>query len=405
MYKTKPFMISKYAVLEAYERIKANRGTYGVDEQSIGDFEKDRNNNLYKIWNRMSSGTYFPKPVKAVEIPKKNGRTRILGIPTIEDRVAQMVAKIYFEPEVEKVFNKDSYGYRPNKSAIQAIGVTRERCWKRRWILEYDIKALFDNINHERLIEMVEKHTDEKWIKLYVKRWLKAPFKMKDGTIVERTAGTPQGGVISPVLANLYMHYVCDDFMRKEFPYIPWVRYADDGVVHCESLKQAKDIKKRLEKRLRKYGLELNQDKTRIVYCKNDDGNEGCENKKFDFLGYTFRHRKAMDKKGKAFTSFLPAISDKAKKEIRKKVNSWKIQLKTDKSIYDIAKMLNSKIRGWINYYGYYYKTEMDKVLKYIDLKLIKWVKRVYRKSTTRAVDWLKNIAKVKPKLFVHWKF
>ena len=236
MQTTKPYNISKKAVVMAYRRVKANKGTYGIDEQSIEDFEKNLQDNLYKLWNRMSSGTYFPKPVKAVAIPKKNGGKRILGIPTVEDRIAQMVAKLYFEPNVERIFYEDSYGYRPNKSAIQALEVTRKRCWRKDWVLEFDIKGLFDNINHDILLKMVEKHTNEKWVLLYIRRWLITPFQMNDGDIVERSSGTPQGGVISPVLANLFLHYVFDDFMSKEFPSIPWARYADDGIAHCVSL-------------------------------------------------------------------------------------------------------------------------------------------------------------------------
>jgi group II intron reverse transcriptase/maturase len=271
MQETKPFNISKRVVFTAYKKVKANKGTYGVDKQSIEDFEKNLKNNLYKIWNRMSSGSYFPKPVKAVAIPKKNGGTRILGIPTVEDRIAQMVAKLYFEPQVEAIFYKDSYGYRPNKSAIQALEVTRTRCWRKDWVLEFDIRGLFDNIRHDSLIEMVKKHTQEEWIILYIQRWLTAPFQMKDGTIVSRTSGTPQGGVISPVLANLFLHYVFDDFMVKEFKTIPWVRYADDAVAHCVSLKQAKYLQRRVQERFEQYGLQLNLEKTRIVYCKDDD--------------------------------------------------------------------------------------------------------------------------------------
>ena len=230
MQEAKPYSISKKAVIAAYQRVKANKGTYGVDEQSIEDFERKLNNNLYKIWNRMSSGTYFPKPVKAVAIPKKNGGTRILGIPTVEDRIAQMVAKLYFEPCVEPIFYEDSYGYRPNKSAIQALEATRTRCWRKDWVLEFDIRGLFDNIRHDYLMEMVKKHTKEKWIILYIQRWLTAPFQMEDGTIVERKSGTPQGGVISPVLANLFLHYVFDDFMVKEFPTILSVEMMKDKI-------------------------------------------------------------------------------------------------------------------------------------------------------------------------------
>lgn len=257
MQETKPYKISKQEVMTAYEKVKANKGTYGIDEQSIEDFEKNLKNNLYKIWNRMSSGSYFPKPVKAVAIPKKNGGTRILGIPTVEDRIAQMVAKIYFEPNVEAIFCEDSYGYRPNKSAIQAIEKTRTRCWRKDWVLEFDIKGLFDNIRHDYLIELVKRHTNDEWVILYIKRWLTAPFQMEDGKVIQREAGTPQGGVISPVLANLFLHYVFDDFMVREFPTILWVRYADDGVTHCTSLKQAKYLQRRLKERFKQCGLEL----------------------------------------------------------------------------------------------------------------------------------------------------
>ena len=407
MQETKPYNISKWKVLEAYKRVKANKGTYGIDNQSIEEFEEDLKNNLYKIWNRMSSGSYFPKPVKAVEIPKKNGGTRTLGIPTVEDRIAQMVAKIYLEPSVEPMFYEDSYGYRPNKSAIQAIEVTRKRCWKKNWVFEFDIKGLFDNIRHDYLIEMVKRHTEETWIVLYVERWLIAPFQKEDGTIVSRTSGTPQGGVISPVLANLFLHYVYDDFMTKEFPTIPWARYADDGIAHCVSMKQAKYLQQRLEERFQLFGLELNLDKTKIVYCKDDDRRGNHEHISFDFLGYTFRPRHAKNRYGKYFTSFLPAISETAKKAIRKEVRSWKIQLKSDKDIKDIANMFNRKIQGWINYYTHFYKSEIFEVLRYINNCLIKWVRKKYKKlkSRRRAEHWLGTIAKRDRNLFVHWKY
>lgn len=407
MGETKPFNISKRAVKLAYEKVKANKGTYGVDEQSIEDFEKKLENNLYKIWNRMSSGSYFPKPVKAVAIPKKNGGTRILGIPTVEDRIAQMVAKLYFEPTVESMFYEDSYGYRPNKSAVQAIEKTRTRCWRKDWVLEFDIKGLFDNIRHDYLMKMVKRHTKEEWVILYIQRWLTTPFQMEDGTIVPRTSGTPQGGVISPVLANLYLHYVFDDFMVKEFPTIPWARYADDGVTHCVSLKQAKYLQRRLQKRFERFGLELNLEKTRIVYCKDDDRKGNYSNISFDFLGYTFKPRGSKNKYGKYFTNFLPAISEKAKKAIRKEVRRWRLQLKVDKDLWDIANMFNKKIQGWINYYTHFYKSETYEVFRYINGCLVKWVRRKYkkRKHRRRAEYWLGSIAKRDRKLFAHWKF
>lgn len=406
MQETKPFSISKNAFVEAFKMVKANKGTYGIDEQTIEMFEKDYKKNMYKLWNRMSSGSYFPKPVKAVSIPKKNGGTRILGIPTVEDRIAQMVVKLYFEPNVEKIFHEDSYGYRPNKSAIQAIEVTRKRCWRRDWVLEFDIKGLFDNIRHDYLMEMVARHTELEWVKLYIQRWLTVPFQNEDGTRIERKSGTPQGGVISAVLANLYLHYTFDKFMEEEFPNIPWARYADDGIAHCVSYKQAKYLKNKIIERFQLFGLELNLEKTKIVYCKDDDRRVEYPITSFDFLGYTFRARGSKNRYGKYFTNFLPAISDKAKKTIKKEVRGWKLQHKVDKSIEDISRMFNKKIQGWINYYGHFYKSEMYKVLRYINKRLINWVRRKYKKrnSKRRAERWLGEVARRDTKLFAHWK-
>ena len=407
MDKTKPFSISKQIVLEAFNKVKANKGSYGIDDQTIGEYEQNLKNNLYKLWNRMSSGTYFPKPVKAVSIPKKNGGQRILGIPTVEDRIAQMVAKMYLEPNVEPIFYDNSYGYRPNKSAIDAIEITRKRCWRYEWVLEFDVKGLFDNIRHDYLLKLVNKHTEEKWIMLYIERWLKTPFKMTDGTIKERKAGAPQGGVISPVLANIFMHYAFDDYMNKEFRNIPWCRYADDGICHCVSLKQAKYLKKKLQERFTKCGIEMNLEKTRIVYCKELERKYEYENTTFDFLGYTFRQRMIKTSKGKVFTGYAPAISSKAQKAIRKDMRSWNLQKQTSLSIIEIANKYNSKIQGWINYYSHFYKSEMRNVLRYINRCLIKWAMRKYKKLTSeiKARKWLQRIAENNVKLFAHWKF
>jgi len=407
MEETKPFTIPKEVFYLAFKRVKANKGTYGIDNQSIHDFETDLIKYLYIIWNRMSSGSYFPKPVRAVEIPKKNGGTRTLGIPTVMDRVAQMVVKMYFEPCVEPLFHEDSYGYRPNKSMKQALSVTRKRCWKYDYVLEFDIKGLFDNIDHELLMEMVKRHAKERWVVLYIERWLKAPFQMKDGTLMERTSGTPQGGVISPVLANLFMHYVFDEYMATEFPFIPWARYADDALAHCVSLKQAESLLAMLNKQFAKYGLELHPEKTKIVYCKDGNRKGDHEHTSFDFLGYTFRARKAVDKHGRFFTNFLPAISAKAKNSIREEVRNWRLQLKSDKSLQDIASMYASKIRGWLNHYAHFYRSELYRVLRYIDDCLIKWVQRKYKKlqSKRKAAHWLRDVAKREPMMFPHWKF
>lgn len=408
MNEAKPYNISKWVVFEAYKRVKANQGAEGVDGQTIEDFEKDLKKNLYKLWNRMSSGSYFPKPVRAVSIPKKNsGGVRILGIPTVEDRIAQMTAKLYFEPKVEPMFHQDSYGYRPNKSALQAVEVTRRRCWKRDWVLEFDIKGLFDNIRHDYLIEMVRRHTEDKWVILFIQRWLTIPFQMENGTLKPREAGTPQGGVISPVLANLYMHYTFDSFMEKEYPKAWWERYADDGVVHCKTKEQAEYMREILSKRFQLFGLELHQEKTRIIYCKDDDRNGDYPEIKFDFLGYTFRPRLAKNKHGNYFVSFLPGMSNRAAKGVKEVVRSWHLQVKVDKQLKDLANMFNAIIQGWINYYGRFYKSELVQVLRYINQCLIKWVRSKFkkRKHRRRAEYWLGQVAKRDMRLFAHWKF
>ena len=405
--ETKSYKISKHIVWEAYKKVKANKGAAGVDNINIEKFEENIKDNLYKLWNRLSSGSYFPPPVRAVEIPKKNGGTRLLGVPTVEDRIAQMVVRMYFEPSVDKVFYKDSYGYRPNKNAIEALGVIRERCWKYDWVLEFDIKGLFDNIDHKLLMKAVKKHTEEKWVILYIERWLKVPFKMSDGRIVERNTGTPQGGVISPVLANLFLHYTFDKWMELHFPQCPWARYADDAVAHCKSKAQAQLLLMKLGKRFQECGLELHPDKTKIIYCKDDFRKQDEEITSFDFLGYTFRPRRAKSKKGKFFINFSPAVSNKATKSMRQVIRNWRIQLKPDKSIIDISNMFNPVIRGWINYYGNFYKSELYKVLRHTNKALVQWARRKYKKlarGRKKAERWLGKLAKNMPKLFAHWQ-
>ncbi|MFJ8067210.1 group II intron reverse transcriptase/maturase [Psychrobacillus sp. NPDC096426] len=380
MHKTKPYVISKNVVYEAFLRVKANKGSAGIDEQSIAEFEENLKDNLYKIWNRMSSGSYFPPAVKAVEIPKKAGGTRTLGIPTVSDRIAQMTVKLYFEPSVEPFFHEDSYGYRPKKSAIQALDITRKRCWKYNWVLEFDIKGLFDNIDHDLLMRAVEKHTNVEWIKVYIKRWLKAPFLTREG-IKERTSGTPQGGVISPVLANLFLHYTFDKWMAINHPNNPFARYADDAVIHCKTEDEAKKLLESLNKRMNICKLELHPTKTKIIYCRDADRKEEHENISFDFLGYTFRPRRSKNRWGKYFVNFTPAISNKSKKSIRQKVRGWKLQLKANKELFDLSMMFNSAVQGWINYYGKFYKSEMYSSLRHINKALIMWARKKYKKA------------------------
>ncbi|MCG8637539.1 MAG: group II intron reverse transcriptase/maturase [Desulfobacterales bacterium] len=319
---TKSFDISKNIVWQAYKRVKANKGAAGVDEQSMNDFERDLKGNLYKIWNRMSSGSYFPPAVKAVAIPKKSGGARILGVPSISDRIAQTVVKMYLEPEMDKCFHPDSYGCRPHKSAIQAVAVTRQRCWEHGWLLEFDIKGAFDNIDHLLLLKALKRHTDSDWVLLYIKRWLKAQLQLPDGELKERTKGTPKGGVISPLLMNLFLHYVFDKWMQIHYLKCPFARYADDGVVHCNTLQEAERLKAVLEKRFKECKLEIHPGKTKIVCCKGDKPWIKYPIMKFEFLGYEFRLRTARARTGRLFTRFMPAISPTSAKAIRKEMRS-----------------------------------------------------------------------------------
>lgn len=407
MGKTKSFVISKQVVWEAYKEVKANKGSAGIDEESMEQFEERLKDNLYKLWNRMSSGCYFPSPVKAVEIPKKGKGTRILGIPTVTDRIAQMVAKVYFEPTVEPCFLTDSYGYRAGKPALDAVAITRKRCWRYDWVLEFDIKGLFDNIDHDLLLRAVRKHTDIKWVILYIERWLKTPFQKEDGELIGRTAGIPQGGVISPVLSNLFLHYLFDIWMEKNRPRNPWARYADDGIAHCRTLAEAEELLVQLKNRFEECGLELHPEKTRIVYCKDDDRRGEYQETKFDFLGYTFRPRRSKNRYGKFFINFTPGVSRKASKAMRNEIRQWRMHLKPDKEIDDLSRMFNPVIRGWINYYGRFYKSELYSVLRHMNRALVHWARRKYKRLSRRrrrAEHWLGGIARRSPWLFVHWK-
>lgn len=407
MEEGKSYEISKQQVQEAYKRVKANQGAPGIDGIGFKEFEKDLKNNLYKIWNRMSSGSYMPKAVKGVEIPKKNGKIRLLGIPTIADRVAQMVVRMNFEPQVEPIFYENSYGYRPNRSAIEAIGVTRERSWKMPWLIEFDIKGLFDNIDHELMMRAVRKHTENKWIILYIERILKAPMQMPDGTLKERTAGTPQGGIISPVLANLYMHYAFDHWISKQRPWNPWVRYADDGIVHCRTKIEAEHLLKEMARRMQTCKLEIHPEKTKIVYCRSDKYNSRRhENEAFTFLGYTFRRRYMRNRKGEYFNGFSPAVSQEAGQELRDKIREIRLQNKTC-TIEELADLINPIIRGWYNYFSKYTPSEAKRILNYINISLARWVKTKYKtmkRSTLRAMKFLKRISLNTPNFFYHWQ-
>jgi RNA-directed DNA polymerase len=408
MSTTKPFVIDKRLVYEAFKAVKANAGAAGVDKQSLADFATDLKDNLYKVWNRMSSGSYFPDPVRAVAIPKKSGGERILGIPTVADRIAQMVVKQVIEPGIESIFLPDSYGYRPGKSALDAVGVTRERCWKYDWVLEFDIKGLFDNIDHDLLERALKKHVNNEWAMLYINRWLRAPLQLADGTRVERTRGTPQGGVVSPVLSNLFLHYAFDVWMGRTFPDLPWCRYADDGLVHCRTEQEAQAVKAALQARLAECHLEMHPTKTQIVYCKDGSRKGKYPNTRFDFLGYTFRPRTVKNRKRNSmFVSFTPAVSATALKSMRQTTRKANFRNRTNLSLADIARLHNPVLRGWLAYYGRFCPSALYPVFRHFNRTLVAWAMRKYKRlkaHKTRASRFVEDIATRQPHLFAHWR-
>ena len=407
--QAKPFDIPKREVWEAFKKVKANQGAAGVDGQSILEFKANLADNLYKLWNRLSSGSYFPPPVRRVDIPKgTGGGTRMLGIPTVADRVAQEVVRRNLEPRLEPVFHADSYGYRPGRSAIDAVRIARQRCWRYDWVLDLDVQAFFDSLDHELLLRALRKHTDVPWVLLYVERWLKAPMQGEDGSLEPRDAGTPQGGVASPILANLFLHYAFDMWMARNHPRIPFERYADDVICHCRTRREAEALQASLEARFVSCGLALHPTKTRIVYCKDTNRRDSYPDVTFDFLGYTFQPRLAAWHGGKQFgVSFLPAAAGKALKEIRRVIRRWGLQRRSDKALDDLARMFNPYIRGWINYYSHFYKSALRSTLRRIDVHLIKWARRKFkrlRQKSKGARAWLVRVIRTSPGLFAHWK-
>ncbi|WP_236981104.1 group II intron reverse transcriptase/maturase [Membranihabitans maritimus] len=405
--KAKPFEISRYLLWNAFKRVRSNKGSGGVDGVSLGEYSKDCQNNLYKLWNQMSSGSYIPPAVKLKEIKKKDGGIRPLCIPTVSDRIAQTVVKIYLESELESIYHEDSYGYRPKKSAADAIAQARRRCWKQDWVIDLDIKGFFDNIPHELLMKAVRKHCKVKWMLLYIERWLVAPLEKEDGTLVERKKGVPQGSVIGPILANLYLHYGMDMWLEKHYPECKFERYADDAIIHCSSERQAREVRARLEGRLQTCGLELHPLKTKIVYCKDSNRSGKSEHISFDFLGYTFKPRMAKNRiRGVWFTNFLPAVSKKAMKTMNEKMKGWKVLRTSSCTLTYLAQSIKPVIQGWINYYGKFYKTKLINFMHNLNVKIAKWARRKYKRlriSDEKAMNWLGNISRTSPKLFAHW--
>lgn len=407
--ETKSVPVSKQQVWLAYKKVRSNAGSAGIDQISMDEYDSKRSEHLYKLWNRMASGSYFPAPVKEVEIPKKDGKMRKLGIPTISDRVAQMVVKDYLEPRFEKLFSPHSYGYRPGKNAHQALSAVRENVRMLDWVIDLDIKGFFDTIDHVKLMLALEKHVSEKWCLMYIERWLQTPVQTKTGELVERQGkGTPQGGVISPLLANLFLHYAMDKWLEQTHSAVRYVRYADDAVLHCKSKVQADYVLRNLRKRMKQCGLELHPEKTRLVYCKDYRRQEQHESVKFDFLGYSFQPRTAKSKRdGSLYLGYDCAISISSKKRIAATMKVLDIEHLTHKSIVGVAQFLEPYIRGWVNYYGKFRLWEMNPLFQLLRRRLVMWARKRYKRyktSINRAYRWLERVKDQYPSLFYQWR-
>jgi RNA-directed DNA polymerase len=404
---TKSLPISKRMVYNSYLKVTAKDGSAGIDKQSVEAFNENMSANLYKIWNRMTSGSYFPPPVRTVFIPKKQGGTRALGIPTVSDRIAQGVVKDYIEPSVEQIFHPSSFGYRPGRSAHDAIKQCQDNCIKYAWVIDVDIKGFFDNINHDLMLELLQQYTQEKWVLMYAERWLKAGVEQEDGSIEARTKGTPQGGVISPLFANIYLHHALDKWMEEMQPQNPFERYADDIVIHCRSKEEAERLLEELKARMEQYKLELHPDKTKIVYCKNYMRNEKHENNSFTFLSYSFQPRTIKDKFGRKtrLVVFNAAISQKAKTSIREKLRGVLRTQWSNQTLQWFADQLNPKIRGWINYYAKFNGHIAYNVFYYLNELIRRWIKNTYK---IRGKAWLydkyRQVQASNSKLFYHWQ-
>lgn len=402
---TKSLPISKRMVWNSYQKVVAKDGGAGIDRESIQMFNEKMADNLYKLWNRMTSGSYFPPPVRTVLIPKKQGGYRPLGIPTVSDRIAQGVVKDYLEPAMESIFHNSSFGYRPGRSAHDALVQCQSNCEEYGWVIDLDIKGFFDNISHKIMMDLLQGQTQEKWVLLYVERWLKAGVEQEDGSIVARIKGTPQGGVASPLLANLYLHHAFDMWMQEHYRQNPFERYADDIIVHCRSKEEAEHLQAQISKRMEEFELMLHPEKTKIVYCKNYRRLGSHDNESFTFLSYSFQPRMKRDKFGrKVCMVFSCAISSAAKTRIRKAIREVFNPRWTEQPLKRFAEKLNPKIRGWINYYTRFNRHEAQAVFCYLNELIRKWTKNKYKLRDMKSLYLkYKAIQAENSNLFYHW--
>jgi len=393
-------------VVKAYRKVKKGGKAVGIDNENWAEFDKQPERNLYVIWNRLASGSYHPQAVREVEIPKKDGKVRKLGIPTLRDRIAQQVLKDYMENRIDHLFHDNSYGYRPLKSAHDALEQVRQNCFKQDWVIDMDISKFFDEMDHELVLKAVEHVMDEKWVKLYVGRWLRMPIQKKDGTLQQKEGkGTPQGGVISPLLANLYLHFSLDMWLSKHYPQVNFVRYADDIVINCNSKEESETVLEAVKQRLSEVKLQFNESKTRIAYCKDYKRKGNYEIVKFEFLGFSYQPRARIGKfDGLKYMAFTAEISQSNQKRIREVIRENKLWNNTTLDIMDIAKSLNMKLSGWINYYSKYSKRTLRRTLSKVDIRLIKWLKSKHKIGSRKSSAKLKQIKQVNPNLFYHWQ-
>lgn len=399
-FETKSQPITKLMVWQAYKKVRANQGSAGIDGMTWGYVDKNAYRLLYKLWNRLSSGSYFPAPVRQVAIAKKDGGIRSLGIPTIMDRIAQQVVKQHLELQVEPVFHEGSYGYRPNRSCHDAVAKANSNCFNHDFVIDIDIQGFFDTINHELLMTAVAHYCKDKWVQLYVERWLKAGIIEQDGKATRTVLGTPQGGVISPLLANIFLHVVFDGWMAKEHPEKPFERYADDIVVHCKTEKQAIFVLNKIKQRMEKCKLTLHPYKTRIVNLRGYS--EKKYPKGFDFLGFTIRPNCV---KFKEKVLIVPSIfiSTKSRTSLLEKFKDWNIH-KRRKPLVTIAQYLTPQIRGIMNYFHKFSSGHMNYVWKQLNARLLKWVKWEKGLGVRAAIKWLQIQYKLNPYLFPHWQ-